>query len=155
MTPNTSASTPNESGVLETFEEYLLASFSLDAKRVAAYYDEPFMFVSAARTVTAATRADAEAFLSPGFKDLQQAGYAKTEFPELESHSLGKGLAVISGTGVRITSDGKELATFGITYIWRNLTAGWKLAVMTVHDPKKLLPLVQRARSRVRPDHPV
>jgi hypothetical protein len=108
---------------------------------VATYYDEPFMLVSAARTVTLATRADAQAFLIPGFKDLQQAGYAKTEFPELKSHSLGKGLAVISGRAVRVTTDGKELGAFGITYIWRNLPDGWKLAVMTVHDPKKFLPL--------------
>ena len=141
MTPDTLASPPSESEVLKTYEEYLLASFSLDAKRVATYYDEPFMFVSAARTVTVATRADAQAFLRPGFKDLQQAGYAKTEFPELKSHSLGKGLAIISGRGIRYATDGRELATFGITYIWRNLPEGWKLAVMTVHDPKKLLPL--------------
>ncbi|MDP3355669.1 MAG: hypothetical protein Q8M51_07395 [Polaromonas sp.] len=55
MTPDLSASLRTDSDVLKTFEEYLLASFSLDAKRVAAYYDEPFMFVSAARTVTVAT----------------------------------------------------------------------------------------------------
>lgn len=142
MNQDTSTNPPNESEVLKTYEEYLLASFSLDAKRVATYYDEPFMFVSAARTVTVATRADAEAFLSPGFKDLQQAGYAKTEFPELKSQSLGKGLAVISGRGIRVTTDGAELGTFGITYIWRNRPDGWKLAVMTVHDAKKLLPLI-------------
>ncbi len=141
MTPEP-AGPADESDVLETYEAYLLASFSLDAKRVAAYYDEPFMFVSAARTVTMATRADAEAFLSPGFKDLQQAGYAKTEFPELKSHSLGKGLAVISGRGVRDATDGRELATFGITYLWRNLPDGRRLAVMTMHDPKKILPLI-------------
>ena len=141
MTSETWASPPDDSNVLKTYEEYLLASFSLDAKRVATYYDEPFMFVSAARTVTVQTRADAQAFLSPGFKDLQQAGYAKTEFPELKSHSLGKGLAVISGRGTRVTTDGRELGTFGITYIWRHLPDGWKLAVMIVHDPMKLLPL--------------
>ena len=141
MTSNTSASPPNQSALLETFEEYLLASFSLDAKRVAAFYDEPFMLVSAARTVAMATQADVELSLTPGFKDLHQAGYAKTEFPELTSQSLGNGLAVISGRGVRITTDGTELGTFGVTYIWRELPDGWKLAVMTVHDPKKLLPL--------------
>jgi ketosteroid isomerase-like protein len=142
MTTDTSASPRNEPDVLKTYEEYLLASFSLDAKRVAAYYDEPFMFVSAARTVTVATRTDAEAFLSPGFKDLREAGYAKTEFPELKSHSLGKGLALISGRGIRVTTDGRELTTFGMTYIWRYLPDGWKLAVMTAHDPTRLLPLV-------------
>jgi ketosteroid isomerase-like protein len=141
MTQDASAISPNESDVLKTYQEYLLASFSLDARRVATYYDEPFMFVSAARNVTVATRTDVEAFLTPGFKDLKQAGYVKTEFPELKSHSLGMGLAVISGRGIRVTAEGKELGTFGSTYIWRNLPEGWKLAVMTVHDPKQLLPL--------------
>lgn len=137
----TQASSPNESEVLKTYEEYLLASFSLDAKRVAAFYDEPFMFISAARTATVATRADAEAFLRPGFKALQEAGYAKTEFPEFRSQSLGMGLAIISGMGIRYRKDGTELASFGITYIWRRLPDGWKLAVMTVHDPKTFLAL--------------
>nr|MDP2192592.1 hypothetical protein [Rhodoferax sp.] len=127
--------------MLKTFEEYLLASFSLDEKRVATYYDEPFMFVSAANTVTVATRAEVEAFLKPGFKALQQSGYAKTEFPNLRSQSLGKGLAIISGMGIRYKTDGTQLASFGITYVWRHVPDGWKLAVMTVHDPNKILPL--------------
>ena len=141
MTSSTSANPANESEVLKTFNEYLLASFSLDAKRVATYYDEPFMVVTPGGSLAIASRADVEAFLSPGFKDLQQAGYAKTEFPELKSRSLGNGLEVISGRGVRIKADGTELATFGLTYIWREHPDGWKMTVMTVHDPKKLLPL--------------
>lgn len=106
---------------------------------MAAYYDEPITYVSAARIVTVATRANAEAFLSPGFKELQRAGYAKTEFPELHSHSLGTGLAVISGRGVRVSTEGTQLATFGISSIRCQLSTGWKLAVMTVHDPKRIL----------------
>ena len=51
MTSNTSANPANESEVLKTFKEYLLASFSLDAKRVATYYDEPFMLVSSGGTL--------------------------------------------------------------------------------------------------------
>ncbi len=54
-----------ESGVLKTFEEYLVASISLDANRVAQYYDEPFMFVSAASSATVANRAEAEKFYRP------------------------------------------------------------------------------------------
>lgn len=130
MKSDTEASPSSASDVLQTYDEYLLASFSLDAKRVAAFYDEPFMYVSAARTVTIATRADAEGFLSPGFKALREAGYAKTAFPELKSQSLGMGLAIISGKGIRCTGDGTELASFGITYIWRHVPAGWKLAVI-------------------------
>ena|SRR5665213_1807837 len=141
MSSDTPANSRNESSVLKTYEEYLLASFSLDEKRVATYYNEPFMFVSAEKTVTVATRAEAEAFLKPGFKALQQSGYAKTEFPILRSQSLGKGLAIISGMGIRFKTDGVQLASFGITYIWRQAPDGWKLAVMTVHDAAIVLRL--------------
>ena len=141
MKSDIEASPPNESEVLQTYDEYLQASFSLDEMRVAAFYDEPFMYVSAARTVTIATHADAVAFLSPGFKALREAGYVKTAFPELKLQSLGTGLAIISGMGIRYTREGTELASFGITYIWRHASAGWKLAVMTVHDPKNYLAL--------------
>jgi hypothetical protein len=99
------------------------------------------MFVSAEKTVTVATRAEAEAFLKPGFKALQQSGYAKTEFPRLRSQSLGKGLAIISGMGIRYKTDGTQLGSFGITYIWRHVPDGWKLAVMTVHDATIVLSL--------------
>jgi ketosteroid isomerase-like protein len=137
------ASQPAESEVLRTFDEYFLASIGLDEKRVAACYDEPFMYVSAERSAAVAARADAEAFLRPGFKALQEAGYTKTEFPVLRSQSVGTGLAVVSGAGVRYAKDGTQLATFGVTYIWRKRPEGWRLAVMTVHDPKRPLALPQ------------
>lgn len=130
-----------DAGVLKTFDEYLKASFSLDAKRVATYYDEPFMYVTSAKTVTTATRTEAEALLKPGFAALKENGYARTEFPKLGSRSLGDGLAIVSGLGVRYKADGTQLASFGITYLWRKAPAGWKLAVMTVHDPSKILRL--------------
>ena len=139
MRPDTPENSSDESDVLKTYGEYLLASFSLDERRVATYYDEPFMFVSAASTVTVPTRAGVEAFLKPGFKALRESGYSKTEFPNLRSQSLGKGLAIISGTGNRYTKDGAQLASFGITYIWRHVPDGWKLSVMTAHDPNKTL----------------
>jgi ketosteroid isomerase-like protein len=135
------ASPSAESDALRTFDEYLLASCSLDEERVAAFYDEPFMYVSAERSVTVATRTDAEAFLRPGFKALQEASYTKTEFPILRSQSVGTGLAVISGVGIRHAKDGTQLATFGATYIWRHRPEGWRLAVLTVHDPKRPLTL--------------
>ena len=129
------------SSVLESFTEYLEASFTLDASRVAEFYDEPFMFVAAARAVTAATRTEAEALLEPGFAVLRDSGYVRTDSPTLRSKSLGAGLAIISGVGVRYASDGSQMATFGSTYLWRKALDGWKLAVMTVHEPSAVLTL--------------
>jgi ketosteroid isomerase-like protein len=143
MTPVTPSSSLDEASVLEIYEEYLLASISLDEKRVAAYYHEPFLFVSAEKTVAVATRAEAEAYLKPGLEALRQSGYSKTEFTKLRAQSLGAGIAVLSGLGIRYRKDRTQLMSFGITYIWRHVPDGWKLAVMTVHDTTKVLPLEQ------------
>jgi len=43
--------------------------------------------------------------------------------------------------GVRYKVDGTQMASFGITYLWRQGPAGWRLAVITVHDPSKVLQL--------------
>jgi ketosteroid isomerase-like protein len=143
MNSTTLSSSIEESNVLEAYEEYLLASISLDEKRVAVYYHEPFLYVSAEKTVVVATRAEAEVYLRPGFEALRQSGYLKTEFPRLRAQSLGAGIAVVSGMGIRYRTDGAQLMSFGITYIWRHVSDGWKLAVMTVHDTMKDLPLEQ------------
>lgn len=129
MNSANAAGTEDDAGLLKTFEEYVIASISLDANRVAKYYEEPFMFVTAASTVAAADRTEAGSFLKPGFTALKASGYARTEFPKLRSKALGKGLAIVSGLGVCYKSDGTQLASFGITYLWRQTAAGWKLAV--------------------------
>jgi ketosteroid isomerase-like protein len=140
------SSSRDESDVLEAYEEYLDASIRLDEKRVATSYHQPFVFVSAEKTVVVATRADAEAYLKPSFEALRQSGYMKTEFPTLRAQSLGPGIAILSGLGIRYRMDGAILMSFGITYIWRHVPDGWKLAVMTVHDTAKVLPLDEGTR---------
>jgi hypothetical protein len=44
----------------ESYQEYLIASFTLDANRVARYYNEPFMLVTAASSLMVANRAETE-----------------------------------------------------------------------------------------------
>ena len=143
MTALTPPSALDEAGVLEAYDQYLQASIDLDEKRVAAYYHEPFVFVSAEKTVAVANRVEAEAYLKPSFEALRASSYLKTEFPKLRAQSLGPGLAIISGMGIRYRTDGTQLMSFGITYIWRQVPDEWKLAVMTVHDTTKILPLDQ------------
>ena len=125
--------------VLNTFAEYLAASISLDSNRVAKYYHEPFMFITAANVVMLTSQAEVVVFLTPGFLALKEAGYARTDFPQLQAKSLGIGLAIISGLGVRYRTDDTEMASFGITYLWRQVANEWKLAVMTVHEPLTVL----------------
>ena len=54
-------------------------------------------------------------------------------------HGLG---VATGGEAIGIwAADNTQMASFGITYLWRQGKEGWKLAVMTVHDPSKVLPL--------------
>src|ERR1700733_9618972 len=101
MTSLSPPSSLDEAGVLEAYAEYLQASIDLDEKRVATYYHEPFVFVSAEKTAAVANRAEAEAYLRPSFEALRQSNYLKTEFPTLRAQSLGPGLAILSGMGIR------------------------------------------------------
>ena len=58
MNSANAAGPDDDASVLETCTEYVNASITLDANRVANYHDEPFMFVTAARAVTVATRTE-------------------------------------------------------------------------------------------------
>jgi hypothetical protein len=138
---NTTTLAEDGPGLLKAFADYLVASISLDAPRVSFYIHEPFMDVSAAQTTILRTRDEAEAYLLSGFESLRRDGYARTEFPELGSQSLSDGLTLISGVAIRYKTDGTELSSIGMTYLWRKVAGGWKLAVKTRHDPSKILPL--------------
>lgn len=142
MLPDTPAPSGADAPDLERmFADYVAASIDLDAARVAAHYDEPFALASANGTPVAATRADAETLLRPDFDALRAAGYDRTEFPTLGLQPIAAALALVSGLGVRYAEDGTRLAAFGITYTRRRTEGGWKLAVMTVHDPDRPLAL--------------
>jgi hypothetical protein len=42
--------------------------------------------------------------------------------------------ALVSTRVKRYATDGKELEQFGATYLFRKTDAGWKIAVITIHD---------------------
>ncbi len=139
MTSEVAAKSDTGPTVLNTFAEYLAANISLDADRVVKYYHEPLMYITAANVVTVTSQAEAVVFLKPSLAALKEAGYARTDFPQLHAKSLGTGLAIISCMGVRYRTDGTQMGSFGFTYLWRQVANEWKLAVLTAHDPSTVL----------------
>lgn len=133
------ATEPHASDILDVFNSYVAASITLDAELVASYYDLPFLLVTAGSTMPLASRPDVVAFLESSFRALREVDYEGTSFPILGARSLGRGLAVVNGVGIRYNSYGIELAAFGLTYLWRLVDEAWKLTVMTIHDPSAML----------------
>jgi hypothetical protein len=43
--------------------------------------------------------------------------------------------ALLTTDVVRYAADGRELESFGATYNFRKTDDGWKIAVITIHDP--------------------
>src|SRR4051794_357439 len=63
--------------------DYFTAYVSLDPKRIAHHYHEPFMIVTAERARAFATRVDMESWLQPGLATLKAEGYARSEWSQL------------------------------------------------------------------------
>jgi len=74
--------------------EYFNAFVTLDAVRIASHYNEPFMFVTAATTVSFPTRADIESRLTPVLAKLKERGYGHSEWPQVHVKLLNDGLAI-------------------------------------------------------------
>lgn len=95
------ATEPHAADILDVFNTYVAASVTLDAELVASYYDLPFLLVTAHSTMPLASRPDVVAFLESSFRSLRETYYEGTSFPTLGARALGRGLAVVSGVGVR------------------------------------------------------
>ena len=136
---STRATEPHAADILDVFDSYVAASITLDSELVASYYDVPFLLVTAGSTMLLESRPDVVAFLESTFRALRDVDFEGTSFPTLRARSLGRGLEVVSGVGIRYDADGIELAALGLTYLWRLVDEAWKLTVMTIHDPSAML----------------
>ena len=123
------------------FDDYATALSSLDPQRILPYYHEPLTLVTAPITSILTTRADIEQWLKSRGEQMKGRGYARNAWDQLHVKQLNYGLAVASGLAVRYKGDGQELDRLGITYVLRRTGDGWKIAVLTVHDPGTVLRL--------------
>ncbi len=139
--PARAAGEEDKAAAAQALVDYFTAYISLDPKRVAPYYHEPFMLVSAGRASSFATHADLEAWLQPALAALKERGYARSEWPQLHVNLLSSGVAIASALVVRYKTDGQEMERFGVTYLLRKTSDGWKVAVLAAHDPSKVLKL--------------
>ena len=139
-----SADAQNEkAAVTQVMNDYVRDFGSFDPQRVLPYYHEPLTTVTAARVIAMPGRTDIEAtLLKPLFARLKEAGWnGRSEWTQLHVKQMSTGVAMASGLTVRHKADGQELERVAATYVLRKTNDGWKIAVLTVHDPGSVLRL--------------
>jgi ketosteroid isomerase-like protein len=133
IAPAAAGPAEDEADVTRMMQEYLVSFVTLDAHRIAAHFNEPFVFIWANGTAALATRDDLEAWLKPGYVQLKARGYARSEWTQLRARTLGNGVVIVSAAIVRYKTDGSVLETLGSTYLLRKGTEGWKIAAQVPH----------------------
>src|SRR4051794_14349287 len=78
----------DDAAATQALVDYFTAYISVDPKRIASHYHEPFMFVTDGRARAFATRMDVESWLQPGLGTLKEEGYGRSEWPQLHVRLL-------------------------------------------------------------------
>jgi hypothetical protein len=47
---------------------------------------------------------------------------------------------LVTGVAIRYKRNGQELERAGVTYVLHKAEAGWKIAVIVMHDPQQIAP---------------
>ena len=95
----------------------------------------------ATTSVSLATRADVESWLTPVLVKLKERGYARSDWSQLQVKVVSNGVAIASAMFIRYKTDGAELERLGATYVLRKTGDGWKIAVIVLHEPSNVLKL--------------
>ena len=117
------------------YAEYFQVFQTLRPEAVASFYHVPCMALSPQGVTVMTTSEEVRAFFRAMRTALQARHYARSERGDLRVRPLSAQTALVSTRVVRYATDGKELEQFGATYLFRKTAAGWKIAVITIHDP--------------------
>ena len=127
--------------IARMYTGYFEAFQRLDPDAVLPYYHMPCAILIPEAVLAVAGVAEARALFAEMMKGLAARGYGRSEWTGLGVKQLGANLAVLSAGVIRYRTDGAELERFGATYMLRKTDAGWKIAVLTVHDADAVLDL--------------
>lgn len=120
---------------MDVLSEYYAAFSTLDVEAFLPYFHEPCLLIGPEGMFPASTHAIlATAFATP-MKDLRARGYGRSELSVRLTKTLSETAELIIGVAIRHHADGQELERVGVTYVMHKNDAGWKIAVLILHDP--------------------
>jgi hypothetical protein len=123
-----------QSDVIQFLEDYYAAFSRLNFPAFLPYFHEPSMLIGPHGIVAAPTHADVAAAFAPAIESLQTQGFGRSELSVRLSKMLSATAALVTGVAIRYKADGQELERVGVTYVLHKTDAGWKIAVLVLHD---------------------
>ena len=130
-----SAMSDETDAIGRTYDEYFQVFQTLRPEAVASFYHVPCMAISPQGVAVMTTSEEVRAFFRTMRTALQARHYERSERGKLQVRLLSGQTALLSTRVVRYATGGKELEQFGATYLFRKTEGGWKIAVITIHDP--------------------
>ena len=101
----------------------------------------PVVFIGAESVIVATAPREGAAWLAKQFEALKPIGFSRSKLIKLSMKKMSEGLAIASGIDVRYNKSGKQVSRFGITYILRKNSGGWKISALVSHDATTALQL--------------
>src|SRR5690242_8876113 len=123
-----------QSDVIQVLTDYYTAFSTLNVQAFLPYLHEPSMLIGPHGIVAAPTHAVLAAAFAPAIESLRTRGFGRSELSVRLSKMLSATAALVTGVAIRYKADGQELERVGVTYVLHKTDAGWKIAVLVLHD---------------------
>ena len=130
----------NEDAALRTLADYYRAFSTLDVQAVSPYFHEPSLLISPQGVFPAPTFAAVAGLFTHVMEGLRAKEFGRSELSVGSVTSLSASATLVTGVAIRYKRDGQELERAGVTYVLHRAEAGWKIAVIVMHDPQPIAP---------------
>lgn len=118
----------------QVIADYYRDFSTLNVKAILPYFNEPCLLVGPHGVIPVADHAALAAVFEPVLEDLRAKGYGRSELEMGYVKLLSASAALIGGTAVRYTADGRQLERVGVTYVLHKKESEWKFATVILHD---------------------
>ena len=122
-------------GVMQLLTDYYRTFSTLDLQKTLAFFHEPSLLVGPQGVFAAPTHAELAVVFAPTMEALRLRGYGRSELTQPNLNLLSATAALVIGVAERYKTDGQPLDRAGVTYVLQRIDAGWKIAVLVLHDP--------------------
>ncbi len=120
--------------VARVLTEYYKTFSTLDVQAILPYFHQPCFLIGPQAVLAAPTAAALAAALVPVLESFRARGYSRSGLSIERLRVLSSTAALASGVAVGYKADGGELDRAGVTYLLHKAEAGWKIAVLVIHD---------------------
>ena len=99
------------------------------------------MAIASQGVFSLASEVELEQLFEPMFENLKARGYERSDWLEMQIKFLDDNIALVSNVAAYYNGEGEELERAASTYTLHKADDLWKIAVIIVHSPDKVLRL--------------